>query len=84
MREVHVDLRVLLVREQVDDAIERLGCVVRVHRRENEMAGAGHVQRRAQLFVVYLRQGALPVHAHWYCAAVMNCPKASHQITTVL
>src|SRR5262249_42572732 len=46
LREVQEDLVVLLAREHVDDAIERLSAIVRVQRRENQVSGSGQVNGR--------------------------------------
>jgi hypothetical protein len=45
LRQIQEDLLVLVLREHVDDAIERLRAVVRVQRRENEVARARQVDR---------------------------------------
>ena len=45
-RELQADLLLLVRREDGDDAVDRLGRVERVQRREHEVAGLGREQRR--------------------------------------
>jgi hypothetical protein len=45
-RELDADLPLLVRREDRDDAVDRLGRVERVQRREDQVAGLGGVQRR--------------------------------------
>ena len=47
MPQVHEYLRMLFLREQVDNSIQRFRRIIRVHGSENEVTRAGHVQRRA-------------------------------------
>ena len=44
--ELDADLPLLVRREHRDDAVDRLGRVERVQRREHQVAGLGRVQRR--------------------------------------
>ena len=45
VREVHEDLAVLLLREHVDDAVERFGSVVGVQRAEHQVTRTRHIER---------------------------------------
>ena len=45
-RQLGADLRLLVRREDVDDAVDRLRRRVRVQRGERQVAGLGHAQRR--------------------------------------
>ncbi len=46
VREIHEHLRMLLLREEVDDAVQRFRRIVGVHGCQDQVAGAGHVERR--------------------------------------
>ena len=52
MRQVHEHLAVLLLREHIDDAIERFRGVIGMQRAEDEVSGTGHVQRRLHRFAI--------------------------------
>ena len=64
LRQVEEDLVVLLAREHVDDAVERLGAVVGVQGREHQMAGAGeadgrlHAVSRSRISPIRITSGA--------------------------
>ena len=52
LRQVQEDLRVLIQREHIDDAIERFRGVVRVQRRQHEMARTGQHDRGLHRFSI--------------------------------
>src|SRR5436190_14613848 len=52
LRQVQEDLLVLVLREHVDDAIHRLGAVVRMQRGQNQVAGTGKGYRRLHRLLV--------------------------------